>query len=246
MIEINNYQEMVDYIKSQHPMEALGFVINNEFRPTKNIARDPVNEGRFLENAYLKASLEGIQAYVHSHTQDVRTDHLNRKLDPRTPSKQDMIAQEAMDVPFLIFYTDGNTITAPLEFGGEPAELLGRPYIANVYDCWTLARDYYQINYKIELPVFPREPDWIRNTPSLFNDKWEESGFVEISKSIIQPGDGIAFKLSQQEHIDHCGVYIGNEQFIHHLYGQLSQTSPLSRYRAFQNASVVRHKSLIK
>jgi cell wall-associated NlpC family hydrolase len=246
MIEIKNYKEMENYIIGQYPQEAVGFVINNEFKPTKNIAQDPFNNAQYGEIAYLTSSLNGIQAIVHSHTQGSLKDHLDLEVDPRTPSERDMQSQMDTDVPWLVFHTDGTKVSAPLEFGGEPAPLMGRPYIYNVFDCWTLVRDYYQMNHKIELPVWPRPIQWMKDNPSLLTDNWQKIGFIEISKSNIQPGDGILFKLSRTENFDHCGIYLGEEKFIHHFLNRYSETSHLSQYRSFQNALVVRHTSLIK
>lgn len=66
-------------------------------------------------------------------------------------------------------------------------------------DCSGLTSQLYQSVYQISIP----------RTSA---DQYKQSN--KVSKSRLEPGDLVFFKI-KKSHVDHVGVYIGNNEFIH-------------------------------
>jgi hypothetical protein len=99
----------------------------------------------------------------------------------------------------------------------------GRPYVLGQYDCYTLVRDWMFYERGIEMA-------FLTDTHERLIDQWLTDGaFVtneELKRwervAVPQPGDGILFSMSKGEpdspnRANHCGVYIGDGTFLHHL-----------------------------
>lgn len=235
MITIKNYDEMKNYIINQFPFEGVGLIVNDSFVPVDNIADDPVHFFK-VSNDDIAKHIDNMQAVIHSHT---ITQYANG-YDPRCPSHEDMISQEAIDLPYGIVHCDGNDISEILWFGDDTIpELIGRDYAAGVTDCFTLARDYYRLNYNIDFGTHPRPTNWEEWNPHYIAQHYTDLGFYDISEEDILPGDIILFSIGSR-HPNHIGIVISENEFIHHLYNRQSNKDTIHRWNR-QITKYIRH-----
>ena len=219
---MKNYDEFVKHVLDCYPQEACGVVKEDIFYPLENIHSNPADN--FLIDEHITYSLLGKKYKIlHSHTMETYVD------DPRTPSYEDMLGQRNTQVPWGIVHCDGENVTDILWLEDETiTELEGRTYIHNVYDCFTLARDWYRLNRNIDFGTHPRPADWQRWNPHYIEQNYEKLGFVP---SIAHAeGDILLFSI-EACYPNHIGVYLGNGEFLHHLHGRKSRKDNISKWK---------------
>jgi len=153
--------------------------------------------------------------------------------DPRTPSHSDMKTQQLLDVEFGIVHCDGENVTDILWFGdnNKLPELIGRKYVNNVTDCYTIARDYYWMKYNLDLGSHPRPADWYEWDSSYIKPHFLSYGFEPLINSDETPiaGDILLFCISTH-HINHIGVVIEDDKFLHHLNDRISGYDSIKKW----------------
>ena len=197
------------------PLESCGLVVDGEYRPCENIAGSPRASFRIEPSLVLEAHRSGLDAIIHSHPHPY----------PAAPSRADMAAQIAHDVPFGI---------VPVSETGEPGEpffwgadtprpdLHERPYRWGITDCYSLCRDYYH-ERGIDLPDYPRAWRWWREAehPDLFLRHFaaagSAAGFGAIDTAEAAPGDGVLIALDGV--VCHAGVIVEPGLLLHHPAG---------------------------
>jgi len=219
-----NEIEIHKIVKNRYPNEAvIGVRLDGSLIELDNISKTPSEsfEIRRMD------SVTPLKALIHSHPDG-----------ELFPSKCDMESQINMGIPWAIITTNGKDCSRMVWFGDqiEKLPLVGRPYVYGVYDCYSLIRDFYKEEYKIEIPDFPREWGWWENE-DMYLDKFTEAGFEEISESEIKRGDVFLVKI-RSSRINHGGIYLGNEKILHHLtstcpvdLSRLSKSEPIHRWR---------------
>ncbi len=234
-----------DHALTCYPKEACGFLLQGgQFIALDNVAANPEQAFLINDNSYLQY-WPILRAIIHSHT----SQH-HRFIDTRAPSYIDLLTQQSFNLPFLICATDGETVSDPLVFGDHQIHpLLYRQFIHNVTDCWELCRDalellyfhHYSVNSLLSLfasvPIdayhignVPRHADWFERGDNLFLDHYERLGFVNVGLDHLQPGDMVLMRI-ESGRPNHAGVYLGDNQLLHHLPGRLSGVASFSRYR---------------
>jgi len=217
-MRIKNLSEFKSHVIECYPQEACGVLVNGVFSPLTNVHPSPADNFMLSEqDSFSLASKPEKFSIVHSHTMDSFTN------DPRTPSYDDMRSQLNLGVQWGIVHCDGISVTEILEFG-EPNEcdLLGRKYISNVYDCFTIARDFYWQNYAIDFGTHPRPDDWEKWNPHYIENHYKDLGFIDLKYGEPQKyGDILLFKIASNN-INHIGVANDLGKFIHHLHNRKS------------------------
>lgn len=109
-------------------------------------------------------------------------------------------------------------------------KLVNRPYIEGLNDCYGLVRDFYKLCYNITLPDFAR-PEHLWGTPNnpLWANMWEyaDIDLLHVPTSRLRQGDLLAFAV-RSSHMNHIGIYVGENMFLHHVYNRPSEVSVLS------------------
>jgi len=216
---------METYILLQYPFEACGVVLRDLFVPIENIASSPSECFLMPAGTYITHERD-LSAVIHSHTHDAI-----REIDPRVPSEADMRLAETTGVLQGIVHCSPNKVSSTLWFNQRvPPELLNRPYIPNVFDCYTIVRDYYRLNMRHELALLPRPPSWIEDTPELMMTNLNNQGLTKVRNvGKLCIGDVLVFSVGS--HIpNHVGIYLGADTFMHHLNGRQSSTDTFSRW----------------
>lgn len=123
--------------------------------------------------------------------------------------------------------------------------LLGRPFKHGVTDCYSLIRDFYRINYGIELTDYARPDEWWNKGLNLYQDNILKEGFylLDVHHSEWQPGDVLLMGI-QSRVANHAAVLVENGHIIHHLWGRLSTKEPYRRFYRNLTLGVYRHKDV--
>ena len=101
-------------------------------------------------------------------------------------------ANRLMAYRYDIIGTDGVSANDIIWWGKgvEKAPLIGRTFRHGVTDCYSLIKDYYEIEKGIVLPEFPRDWEWWKQgEQNLFEQGFTKAGFVRIDASEAKPGD---------------------------------------------------------
>jgi proteasome lid subunit RPN8/RPN11 len=204
--------EIVKDLLSVYPEEGCGLLINKKgklvWKFCTNIADDPEEDFVIDPKEYIEASLVGtIHSIIHSHVDS-----------SCEPSSGDKKASCFLQIPYTIYSLrdeEKYTFTPPKI--NNP--LLGRDYEFGSQDCYSLVRDYYKENFNLILPKTVFQDNWWDEGLNYFDDLFDAFGFEEVDTPKI--GDGIIFKVFS--HVpNHCGVYVGEDNFIHHAIDRLS------------------------
>lgn len=126
-----------------------------------------------------------------------------------------------------------------LEYG----ELLGHDHVMGKQDCFTLFRNFYKINYDIEIPKFAIPRDWSADDMDILGASYESVGFELVQDWTIKtlhPGDVLCIAIGTSKP-NHFAIYLGDNQIIHHLITQLSEVAPLRDFWIKTTCYVIRH-----
>lgn len=120
--------------------------------------------------------------------------------------------------------------------------LLNLPYVEGFQDCYETARRYYCSRYDLILRPYARPTDWHTNGMNVIVDNFLAEGFeiADVGKNQLQIGDGLLFRI-RSEVVNHIGVYVGNNFFLHHLYKRSSEESALQSMWFRKLVYIVRH-----
>ena len=116
--------------------------------------------------------------------------------------------------------------------------LIGRQWDYGVFDCFTLIRDYFNLQ-GIELPDFAR-PEDLEVSESIFLQQAQAIGFRQVEWSQRRVGDVLIMRLDTRTPM-HAAILLPNEQILHQRQDSLSAVEPLRRYYVERVAAVFRY-----
>ncbi len=225
------------HAEAAYPRECCGVVIVRNgkaiYRPCANQAAHPELEFVIAPADFAAAEDEGeIIRIVHSHP----------NLAPE-PSAGDLVACELGGVPWLIVnWPTGRMVE--FEPSGYQAPLVGRPFHHGVLDCYSLIRDHFRRELEIDLPDFPRRPQWWLGGDDLYADNFASAGFVEVALAPLQPHDVLLMQVGSPV-INHGAVYLGDDVILQHCAGRLSSRDVYGGGWRRATRKVARHRSLL-
>lgn len=223
-MQITNIAELQAHMLTCYPQEGCGIVVENKFIPLANEADNPAENFKISDDVYFlyKETLQGV---IHSHTMQ------KFELDGRTPSHSDMQGAEATELPWGIVHCDGENVSDLLWFNTEEiTPLINRTYIPNVYDCFTLSRDYYRLHYNYDVGIHPRPPKWEEWDITYIANAYLKYNFKVLNPSEpLQVSDVLLFKIGLG-YPSHIGIVTGENTFIHHLYNKKSCEDRISKW----------------
>ena len=208
----NEDKEIIKYLFDKYPEEGCGLLVNKRGKstwiPCENIAEDKKENFVISSTDYIKASLSGdLMAVVHSHPDG------SAEL-----SEHDKKTSNFLGVPYIVYSLPEveKTVYTP-EYSRNT--FVGREYSFGENDCYSLVRDYYREKLNINLPTTVFEDDWWEKGFNYFDDLFEPFGFEKVDT--LQENDVIVFRMMAQVP-NHCGVYLGEDLFLHHAVNRLS------------------------
>ena len=218
-------EEILKYLTSKWPEEGCGLIINVKgklrWKPCENVSDNKVETFAISPKDYVEASLIGdIYAVVHSHVHGTPE-----------PSEADKAASNFLQVPYHIYSVPEREeyIYTP-EYKQKP--LLSRVYKFGTSDCWTLVRDYYKQELNIALPMLKFEEKFYEKGINYFEDFIEPWGGYVVQGE-PKKGDIIYFTIDNNPIPNHCGVYLGEDLFMHHQENRLSCRDSLPKWNKY-------------
>ncbi|WP_321866765.1 C40 family peptidase [Paraburkholderia tropica] len=212
---------------AEYPRECVGLVVlvqgSETYMPCANWAATPSEQFVLAAKDYASAEDAGeIVALVHSHPGAAAT-----------PSAADKAVCEVSGIPVWVIVSvgvqgDGSIgVEDWFEFGPSNfiAPLIGRQFVHGVHDCYAIVRDWYRLERGVVLPDFERRDAWWDDgASSLYLNNYRRAGFVDVGQgAVIEVGDVLLMQIRSKNNVpNHAGIYIGNGQFLHHMYGRLS------------------------
>lgn len=223
-----------EHAKTSPTRETCGIVVAPHrkliYVPCRNIASSD-DEFSIHPEDYLACEERGIVGIVHSH--------LGASAQP---SMADLAGCEKTGLPWFIVALENGSYH---QFGptNYKPPLIGRPFMHNVFDCFSLARDYYATQ-GIDVMDFDREDEWWEKGFALLTpDNFLKAGFRVVTDGSIQEGDGIIMQNGHSDIPNHVGVYLGNNMMLHHSGNSLSCRTPYGGYWIKTTNFIVRHES---
>lgn len=232
------YKELIDYCESNPTIESCGLIINKRgralFYPCKNISTTPETDFIIDPIEAATAKLNGEVLYiVHSHV-DVSEE----------ASRFDKISCNSGKTPWII-YSLLTKRYSTLRPENVVYPLTGREYYYGIQDCWSLIKDVFSQELKIDL-IYPADPDseWWLHGKNYFNDLMDYIGFFPVEDGSIRKYDVILMQTGNSPCLNHSAVYYGDNIILHHAYGRLSCREVYGGYWAKVTGRVIRHKDL--
>lgn len=236
MISAKIKLEIMQHVKEEYPKEACG-VITQKSRVQKyhritNVHDDPENHFEMDAVEYAESLDKGeLIAVVHSHCGDGAS---------TIPSAHDSCVCDEMGVSWIIVsWPEGDMRIV------EPQErpLIGRPWSLGSFDCWGLIMAWHK-QHGVVLNDFRKPYEWWKSEygENLYQDNYLKEGFVETNEP-PKPGDMVIMQLSSPVW-NHAGIYLGNNQLLHHAFGKLSRIDLYSGWYQEHTVKICRHKDL--
>ena len=223
-------EDVLAHAAATAPYECCGLVLRvggtQVYQPCGNVAADPTAHFEIAADDWIQAENVGeIVAVVHSHPSG-----------EWFLSGADRQMQVQQGLAWLLVVDGG--IRA---FRSCP-HLRGRVFDYGVYDCFTLIRDAYHLA-GIEFRDHPRTDMDADAAADSFVRYLPDGGFKQVLDGSVQVGDVVLTAMGG--HANHAMLYLGNQEVLHHAYGQLSRRE---RYGAFwqdHTHSVWRHRDWV-
>lgn len=255
-------KQILKHAEEGYPKEICGVIVTNGNKEMyvrcDNISTDPTEEFKMCPDSYIAAEEYGdIVGIVHSHPDgttvpsqhDIAVISRNREIeleiDPDMPA-----------TPWhIVSWPEGDYRQVMPEV---MESLIGRPFVHNVWDCWSTCEAYYKRYHGLKFPKVNREDLWWENKdgPSLYEDNYQNWGFYKVETPKV--GDMIVMQIGRSYHPNHAGIYLGDTLtefegntfhpglplFLHHMYGKKSCVAVFGGQWNHRSRMILRHKDI--
>lgn len=230
-----NVEAAFTHAKQEYPREACGLLVivkgKERYWPCRNISEYGDDQFIMAPEDYAAAERAGeIVGLFHSHP-DL----------PADPSDADRSACEATGLKWYI--AGYPTMSwAEIEPCGYEAPLVGRIHTWGRMDCWSIVRDWYARERGVQLPDFPRYKDFWKNGEDIVGTCYPKAGFVDVPEGEeLEIGDMIIMQTGDSDFANHCALYIGDDQILHHAENRLSSRDVYGGWYKKHTLKVVRY-----
>lgn len=213
----------------EYPREACGVIAGGQYVPCTNTADQPLRDFKLAakELAEVKVKFGKVEAILHSHPY-----HPKEPLDHpmEWPSGHDLHSWIASRKPWGIAACDGEGISRIVWLDDKDRDpLVGREFIWGKNDCYSLVRDWFKQERKVNLPNFPRDWKFWEQGTNLYDDNFEQAGFVEVRPSEVRPGDCCLMRIRSSVAC-HAAVITDTDEILHHLMHRQSGYDNLHKW----------------
>ena len=228
-------EKALEHAKAEAPRESCGLVVvikgRKRYFPCNNIAETPDEHFVLDPQSYVEAEEKGeIIAVVHSHPV---TNH--------APSAADRVACEKTELPWYVV-NPSTELWGYCEPSGFELPYVGREFVHGIIDCYTLCRDWYNKELKLNLKDYERRDDWWHKGENLYLNNFKNEGFHEIEVNDLKFGDALLMHIESPVP-NHAAIYLGENIVLHHVQGRLSSRDVYGGYYQKVTAKALRHES---
>lgn len=240
--------QAISLAKLQSPLEFCAYVLklsDGSIRLYPCVNTHPSPTEAFAIDTQWQAEAETlgeIVGVVHSHT--------NTETIPENKgfSLVDRESCNLSGVPWMLVTLPDEQIQI-LQPSSDVTDLLGRPWVYGMFDCYGLVRDIYR-SIGIELRNYPRSTEFEWNTDptwNLYEDNFEREGFIEVPKLGSIKKYDLALMRLESDKTNHAGVIMNPDknEVWHHVINRLSSRDTLAGYWWKYTVKILRHKTLI-
>lgn len=223
--------EMRRKAEDAFPKEACGFVVSGELIECRN---QSASEDEFAISAEDYATHhESIEVVWHSHRNLARF------------SEADIRACKTLNIPFAVW--DCGSSQCLWVDPRQEAGLINRPWVYGIWDCYSLARDYYYQQYGVQLGDYrrEREGEWHLASFTQFEDSFVKEGFRQVQLKDAKEGDVLLFRIRNQHTSNHVAILhdAASNLLLQHLVDRFSGLTAYSHWLRQNTYMVVRHES---
>lgn len=213
-------------VAEEYPREAVMGVTARTIKKLANIHHDPENHFQVSASEFYSGNFTAI---IHSHCNYPQHEIAATYTDIRTPSRADLITQQQLNIPSGIIGFDGENFTDVLWFPDIDSEIMHKPFVYGVYDCFRVVRAWYWQKLNIKLDDWPRNFD-AQEIAGLIEGKYSQQGFHVLERHLTpQVNDLVIFRIAS-EHENHVGVVCEPGRVLHHLSNRCPQVDNLSKW----------------
>lgn len=221
------------------PRECCGLIVRadgaEKYLPCRNIGGELAHFAIHPDD-YAAAEDSGeILAVVHSHVHE-----------PATPSAADVAACNAGTLPWLIVnHPTGAYAWLHPEVTNGPADLVGRAFVHGVHDCYALVRDWYWLEWGLQLRNYPRFDNWWERGENLYLDNFAAEGFMAIPLDApAQRGDALLMQVGARI-CNHAAIDLADGTVLHHVMHRMSKVDVYGEHWRRRTTHRLRHQSRI-
>ncbi|WP_157975353.1 NlpC/P60 family protein [Photorhabdus sp. CRCIA-P01] len=131
-----------------------------------------------------------------------------------------------LQLPVLSLSYESKTMS--FIFPDNEMDLVGRPFIQEKFNCYTLIQDFYKQKYDIKLNDYQKS----ERDDDIFLNNIEREGFYSISKRELIEGDVILMQINGPT-ANHTAIYLGEDKILNHMGNRPSGYNQLSRFSKY-------------
>lgn len=112
-------------------------------------------------------------------------------------------------------------------------------------DCYGIIRRFYWDNFGIALTNYARPTYWWHEGLDLYNQHFADEGFYVVGTDLkdLKPADVLLVAVDTEDPC-HAGIYLGQNQVLHHYWARFSDTTPLKGVWNNNLCKILRHKDV--
>jgi proteasome lid subunit RPN8/RPN11 len=255
-------QDIMEHAREGYPNEICGVIVTTakteKYVRCINTAEDSQDEFVMCPESFSAAeSLGDVVGIVHSHPDgssvpsknDIAVMSRNREIEL-------IVDPESQAIPWhIVSYPEGDYRQI---IPDVHESLLGRPFVHNVWDCWSTCENYYNRYHGLSFRGFDRKDRWweIKDTTSFYEEYYDECGFVRVTD--LKPNDLLIMQIGRTYHPNHAGIYLGDQVsefegktfhkgqplMLHHMYEKKSDVIVYGGQWHQRTTMILRHKDL--
>lgn len=257
-------QDIMTHAAEGYPNEICGVIVTTakteQYVRCINTSSSAQDEFSMCPESFSAAELLGdVVGIVHSHPDgssqpsknDIAVMSRNREIEL-------IVDPDSQPIPWhIVSYPEGDYRQVVPEVAES---LLGRPFVHNVWDCWSTCENYFKRYHNLSFRSFDRPDRWweIKDTTSFYEEFYEECGFVRVTD--LKPNDLLIMQIGRTYHPNHAGIYLGDqvEEFegktfhkgtplmLHHMYDKKSDVIVYGGQWYQRTTMILRHKEFMQ
>lgn len=259
-LKAKTIKDIMKHAESGYPKEICGVVVitakGEKYVPCVNIAESAEEEFHMCPDSYIKAEeLGDVVGIVHSHpdgttrpsSHDIAVMSRNREVEL-------IVDPDSSPIPWhIVSWPEGDYRQVIPEV---TVDLLDRPFVHGVWDCWSTCEAYYKKYHGITFKSYPRKDRWWedKDSKSFYEELYEEFGFYEVND--LKPGDMVIMQIGRTYHPNHAGIYLGElSEFeerpicgktlmLHHMYAKKSEVIVYGGQWQQRTRMILRHREV--